>query len=428
MSQAKQNILQRLFSRGESRSANPSPTFTTAANGWLGSIQSQSNVTVGSDSLQLAAVYACVSKIADTIASMDIVVESKEKDGSREPLFQHPASRLLAVEPNPHMGAYEFWQMIVSDALLYGVGHALVTPDSMEMYWIPATEVEHHIDKKTGHKFFKYSGSPTPVPAERMIEIKAFRGENPTKIQLQNLKTAKSVQNFGATFFENGGMLGGILTTKEPLTLEQMQQASDRWSQEYMGSGNAHKVAILGGGFNYQALSVPLDQLQFLESKQYSTQEIARFYQVPPAMIGMEGNTAYSNYEQQVLQFFQGTILPWVKRIELEVERKLLRGDEYLCARFDVDSLLRADSASRAAFYHQALSDGVLSINEVRAKEGLGPVEGGAEHHVQLNQIPLSKMGEYSDSVVSKPEPTNGEGGSDNEETEGINNQTKIEE
>ncbi len=118
MSQEKQNIFQRLFSRGEKRSVNPSPTFTTSANGWLGSIQSQSNVTVGSDSLQLAAVYACVSKIADTIASMDIVVESKEKDGSREPLFQHPASRLLSVEPNAHMGAYEFWQMIVSDALL----------------------------------------------------------------------------------------------------------------------------------------------------------------------------------------------------------------------------------------------------------------------------------------------------------------------
>lgn len=426
MSQEKQNIFQRLFSRGESRSVNPVPTFTSAANGWLGAIRSQSNVTVGSDSLQLAAVYACVSKIADTIASMDIVVESKEKDGSREPLFQHPASRLLSVEPNPHMGAYEFWQMIVSDALLYGTGHALVMPDGKEMYWIPATEVEHHIDKKTGHKFFKYSGSPTPVPAERMIEIKAFRGENPTKIQLQNLKTAKSVQNFGATFFENGGMLGGILTTKEPLTLEQMQQASERWSQEYMGSGNAHKVAILGGGFNYQALSVPLDQLQFLESKHYSTQEIARFYQVPPAMIGMDGNTAYSNYEQQVLQFFQGTILPWVKRIELEVERKLLRNDEYLCARFDVDSLLRADSASRAQYYHQALSDGVLSINEVRAKEGLGPVDGGEQHHVQLNQIPLSQMGAYAENIVSPPQPTNGEGGDDNEESEGVDNQTIV--
>jgi HK97 family phage portal protein len=192
-----------------------------------------------------------------------------------------------------------------------------------------------------------------------------------------------------------------------------------------MGSGNAHKVAILGGGFNYQPLSVPLDQLQFLQSKQYSTEEIARFYSVPPAMIGM-GDTAYSNYEQQTLQFFQGTILPWVRRIELEVERKLLRDDQSLSCRFDVDSLLRADSASRAQYYHTLLGDGVFSINEVRGKEGLSPVDGGDEHHVQLNQIPLSKMSEYAEQIVSMPSPkTNGEGGEDNEENDGVDNQVK---
>ena len=428
MSQEKQNIFQRLFSRGEKRAINPMPSFSTAANGWLGALQSQTNVTVGADSLQLAAVYACVAKISDTIASMELHVEKKTDDGSKEPVYGHPANYLLQTEPNEHMGAYEFWQMIISDALLYGCGHALITPNQKEMYWIPATEIEYYVDKRTGEKFYKYHGAPTPVPASQILEVKAFRGENPTKVQLQNLKVAKSVQNFGATFFENGGMLGGILTTKEPLTLEQMQQASERWSQEYMGSGNAHKVAILGGGFNYQPLSVPLDQLQFLQSKQYSTEEIARFYQVPPAMIGMDGNTAYSNYEQQVLQFFQGTILPWVRRIELEVERKLLRDDQYLCARFDVDSLLRADSASRANYYHQLLQDGVFSINEVRAKEGLSPVQGGDEHHIQLNQIPLSKMGGYADSVAdgSSESSAAGNGGADNEPNKGVDNQAKV--
>ena len=429
MSQQKKNIFQRLFGRTEERTGVV-PTFSNATNGWLGAVHAGSNTSLvqGSDSLQLAAVYACVSKISDTIASMGVSVEKREKDGSREPLSQHPASYMMGVEPNEHMGAYEFWQMIISDSLLYGQGHALITPDKKEMYWIPATEIEHTIDRKTGKKYYKYHGAPTPIPSERILEIKAFRGESPTKIQLQNLKTAKSVQNFGATFFENGGMLGGILTTKEPLSLEQMQQASERWRQEYMGSGNAHKVAILGGGFNYQPLSVPLEQLQFLQSKQYSTEEIARFYSIPPAMIGMDGNTAYSNYEQQVLQFFQGTILPWVRRIELEVERKVLRDDDSLSCRFDVDSLLRADSTSRAQYYHQLLSDGVFSIDEVRRKEGLGPVAGGSEHHVQLNQIPLSKMADYAAQVVSpKAEPqATGNGGSDNEENEGVDNQMKT--
>jgi HK97 family phage portal protein len=428
MSQEKKNIFQRLFGRGEQRKGNI-PTFATASQGWLGAVHAGSNSSImqGSDSLQLAAVYACVSKISDTIASMGVSVEKREKDGSSEPLFQHPASYTLGVQPNEHMGAYEFWQMIISDALLYGTGHALITPDRKEMFWIPATEMEFTIDRKSGKKYYKYHGAPTPIPSDSILEVKAFRGESPTKIQLQNLKTAKSVQNFGATFFENGGMLGGILTTKEPLSIDQMQQASERWRQEYMGSGNAHKVAILGGGFNYQSLSVPLDQLQFLQSKKYATEEIARFYSIPPAMIGMDGNTAYSNYEQQVLQFFQGTILPWVRRIELEVERKLLRDDESLSCRFDVDSLLRADSASRAQYYHSMLTDGVYSINEVRAREGLGPIEGGSEHHIQLNQIPLSKMADYAEQVVSaKPDPTtDGDGGEDNEEQPGVDNQMK---
>jgi len=428
MSQRK-NILQRLFGFGERRKFRI-PTYATSANGWLGSVYAGTNTPLvqGSDSLQLSAVYACVSKISDTISSMGVSVERKDRDGSPEVIKDHPSSYLLGVEPNPYMGAYEFWQMVVSDALLYGQGHALITPERDEMYWIPATEIDYKIDKDTGRKFYSYHGAPGPVPAESVLEIKAFRGDSPTKVQLQNLKTAKSVQNFGATFFENGGMLGGILTTKEPLSLEQMQQASDQWKQEYMGSGNAHKVAILGGGFNYQPLSVPLDQLQFLESKKYSTEEIARFYSVPPAMIGMDSNTAYSNYEQQVLQFFQGTILPWVRRIELEVERKLLRDDKSLSCRFDVDSLLRADSTSRAQYYHSMLQDGVFNINEVRAREGLGPVDGGSEHHIQLNQIPLSKMADYSSSVASpsNSEKPNRTGGEDNEESEGVDNKIKT--
>lgn len=418
------NLFKRLFGRpSEERAVQP--TIATAAAGWLGAFRSTTSITPGTDSLQLSAVYACVSKISDTIACMDINVEKREKDGSKEPLFQHPAQRLLSVEPNPHMGAYEFWQMLVSDALLYGSGYALIMPKGDEMYWIPATEMDFFIDKDTGEKWYKYKGAPTPVPQSNVVEIKAFRGENPTRLQLQNLQTAKHVQNFGSTFFEHGGMLGGILTTKETLTTQQMKDASARWREEYMGSDNAHKVAVIGGGFNYQPMSVPLDQLQFLESKQYSTEEIARFFQVPPAMIGMDSNTTYSNYEQQVLQFMQGTIIPWVRRIELELERKLLKSDDKLCARFDVDSLLRADSTSRAQYYHQMLQDGVLSINEVRNREGWAAVDGGDEHHIQLNQIPLSAMADYADSVVSaRPEPAaNGGGGKDNESSKGVDNQ-----
>lgn len=354
----------------------------------------------GSDSLEIAAVYACVSKIADTIASLEASVVRVGDDGSRQVISQHPVHKMISRSPNEYIGAYEFWQMIVSDALIHGKGYGYIDRTEMNIYHIPAAIMTYVVDPDTGKKWYSYDGAPGPIPADDMFEVAAFRGLNPTRIQLQNLSTAKSVQDFGSKFFENGGMLGGILSTKEHMSAEQIKQATDMWEREYMGRHNAHKIAILGGGFQYQPLSIPLEQMQFLEVKKYTTEEIARIYQVPPAMIGMEGNTAYSNYEQQVLQFQQGTILPWVRRIEMEVERKLLSDDQRLQCSFNVDTLLRGDSKSRAEYYHTLLQDGVMSINEVRAKEGLGPVDGGDDHHLQLNMIPLDRMQSYADSVT----------------------------
>lgn len=360
-------------------------------------------VSSGAESLQLSAVYACVSLISDTIAMMDASVIRVGNNGSRKVMRNNQVHNLISREPNEYIGSYEFFQRMVSDALLYGCGHAYIdrSGTKVQMYHIPASRISYVTDPLTGEKYYTYDGAPSRIPQRDVLEIQAFRGLNPTHVQIQNLSTAKAVQDFGSTFFKNGGMLGGILSTKEHMTAEQMRQAQSTWEREYSGSQNAHKVAILGGGFQYQPLSVPLDQLQFLGMKKYSTEEIARIYQVPPAMIGMESNTAYSNYEQQILQFHQGCILPWVRRIELEIERKLLRGDRNLQCQFNVDVLLRADSDSRARFYHSMLQDGVMSINEVRSKEGLGPVDGGDEHHIQINTIPLNRMNDYADSITN---------------------------
>ena len=358
----------------------------------------------GSSALELAAVYACTSKIADTIATLEphiIEYLGKDSHGERVMRHDHPAYKMIALEANPHLGAYEFWQMIVSDALLYGTGLAVIDRKAEEMYYMPASRVSKHTHPTSGETFYSYEGSPGPVPSSDMLEIKAFRGVNPTQQQIQNFSTAKSVQDFGSKFFVNGGMMGGILSTKEHLSVEQMQEAKDMWEREYSGISNAHKMAILGGGFQYQPLTIPLEQLQFLEMKKYTTEEICRVYGVPPAMIGMESNTAYSNYEQQVLQFQQGCILPWVRRIEQEIEMKVLGVETRFSCQFDVGTLLRADTESRSKFYHQALQDGVMSINEVREREGLSPTEGGDSHHLQVNMIPLDRMQDYADSVTN---------------------------
>ena len=147
------NLFQRIFGLNKEERYQ-APIFPTQAHtGWLSTIVSDTSLASGQDTLTLSAVYACVSKIADTIASMGLTVEQVDADGIRRPMPDHPVTRLLAVEPNPMMGAYEFWQMIVSDALLYGIGTALILDD--EIYWLPATEV-HSMVEQDGSRWYSY--------------------------------------------------------------------------------------------------------------------------------------------------------------------------------------------------------------------------------------------------------------------------------
>ena len=108
----------------------------------------------GQDTLQLSAVYACVSKIADTICSLELGIEEVDREGQRTLLPNHPLTPIIGQEPNPNMGAFEFWQMVISDALLYGTGHALILPDKMQIYWIPATDIHYTVEESTGRRFY----------------------------------------------------------------------------------------------------------------------------------------------------------------------------------------------------------------------------------------------------------------------------------
>ena len=370
------NALNRLIEEtvigGEVKAANearfyvPSGSFTPTSAIYGTNIDS----FTGADSLQLVTVYACVSKIAQEIASMDGTVERKGSDGEITPIADHPVSYAMSIEPNELMGAFELKEMMVSDSCLYGVGYGYIDPNNSKIYWLPASDVTFAIDKNTGDKWYHYPGAPTPVPSTNMLEIKAFRSLSPSRTQAKTLNTAKSLVDFGNKFFENGGMLGGLLSTKEPLDTEQMRQMTDFWKERYSGAANAHKVAILGGGFTYQPLSVPLDQLQYIDAKKFSSQEICRMYQMPPAMVGMDTNSTYSNYEQQMLQYMQGCIAPRVKAFELEVTRKLLPEDKNLHFRLNMESMIRADYSAKAQYYQSMSSIGAISINDVRQKEG----------------------------------------------------------
>jgi HK97 family phage portal protein len=160
---------------------------------------------------------------------------------------------------------------------------------------------------------------------------------------------------------------------------------------------------LLPFGFKYSRISISPDEAQFIETRKFQAEEICRIFSVPPALVQLESQTTYNNVEQQNLMFARHTITPWAKRIEQEIDRKLiqLRERPEVYSKFNLNDLFRGDMQARADFYTKMLQNGVLNINEVREKEDLNPTEGGDVHLVQVNQLALDRIGDYSDKISS---------------------------
>ena len=190
----------------------------------------------------------------------------------------------------------------------------------------------------------------------------------------------------------------GILSSDQPLKKEQMDLIQGSWNAAQQQAG----TKLLPFGFKYSRISISPDEAQFIQTRKFQAEEICRIFSVPPTLVQLESQTTYNNVEQQNLQFARHTISPWTKRIEQEIDRKLIQSRERpdIYSKFSLNDLYRGDMQTRASFYTQMLQNGVLNINEVRMKEDMNPTEGGDTHVVQVNQIALDRLGAYSDKLT----------------------------
>jgi HK97 family phage portal protein len=239
---------------------------------------------------------------------------------------------------------------------------------------------------------------------ENMLEICNMHRKSPIALHRENLGLARSAQEFGSEYFGSGGQMTGILSSDQPLKKEQMDVIQQSWNKANTQGG----TKLLPFGFKYSRVSITPDEAQFIETRKFQSEEICRIFSVPPALVQLESQTTYNNVEQQNLMFARHTITPWAKRIEQEIDRKLLQSHErpQIYSKFSLDDLYRGDMQARASFYTQMLNNGVFQINEVRKKEGMNPVAGGDVTLVQVNQIALDRIGEYSDKISSNESGT----------------------
>lgn len=224
-------------------------------------------------------------------------------------------------------------------------------------------------------------------------------GYSPIAMAKNSIGMAIACEEYGARFFSNGAAPGGVL--EHPGTVKEPQKIRDSWNKSFMGTPNSHSIAVLEEGMKYTPIGISPNEAQFLETRKFQINEIARIFRVPPHMVGDLEKSSFSNIEQQSLEFVKYTLDPWVSRWEQSMVRSLLLPNEKkeYFVKFNVDGLLRGDYQSRMNGYATARQNGWMSANDIRELENLDRIpkeDGGDLYLVNGNMLPLENITKHN--------------------------------
>ena len=361
---------------------------------------SSGKVVDPSTAIQSSAVYSCVSLISDSIATMPIKTYRKSAD-FREPVT--PPLYLNAIDgmPNPDTDLFAFVHRSINSLCLYGNSYWLITARDRngfpsEVYNIHPDDMD--IENKNGKKIYIFNGKKNYTrytsmnPSGEIVHIKNFEqgsdfGLSPIEAGAEAIGNVLAQEEFAGTFFNNGAVLSGVIEMDSTPTEEQLRIFKQSFERKHKGSKKAHNIGILTEGSTWKPMALNHEQMQFLESRQFSKSEICGLFRVPAYLIGDLSQTTKlgSSIEEQNRVFYELTLLPYINRIESAMTMMLPRNQ---FARVDVSGLLRANIQARYQAYNLGRNAGFLSVNEIRAKEDLAPVEAeiGDTYIQNLNQ------------------------------------------
>ena len=374
---------------------------------------------------KLSAVDRCMSILAGSMAKLPSYIfdsKSRERPG-------HPLLHLLNVRPNEAMTPSVRKEVLENSRLEGGNGYDWVVRDPQtgrvaELIPVPWYLVQPWKDT-AGRIWYTvthpFTVEPMVLPREDVCHYKGATRDGLTGISVlrraaDTLASARAAQEYERAYYESGGQPSGVLKTDADLggwaegadgkplqradgsLVSLKDQLRSEWEKVHAGPKNGHRVAILDLGLDYKPIAASNQEAQFIESKEVSIRDIARYFGVPLYKLG-EGKEAYSSNEQNAIEYVVGTLHPIVTQYEEEQTWKLLTDREIaagLEVRINLMAELRGDSNARMHVYQTMLQEGVYSVNDVRALEDLPDILGGSEHRASLNYVPLSMWPELS--------------------------------
>ena len=367
--------------------------------------------------MQMTAVYSCVRILAEAVAGLPLHLYHYRADGGKEKAINHPLYRLLHDEPNPEMSSFVFRETLMTHLLLWGNAYSQVIRNGkgevIALYPLMPNRMTVDRDAK-GQLYYKYTtssddaptmeGTTVNLPPTDVLHIPGLGfdglvGYSPIAMAKNAIGMAIACEEFGARFFANGAAPSGVL--EHPGTIKDPSRLRETWQSQFGGSANTGKVAILEEGMKYTPISISPEQAQFLETRKFQINEIARIFRVPPHMVGDLEKSSFSNIEQQSLEFVKYTLDPWLIRWEQSIFRALFTESEKkeYFVKFNVEGLLRGDYATRMSGYATARQNGWMSTNDIRELENLDRIpaeEGGDLYLINGNMLPLRDAGAFA--------------------------------
>ncbi|UVI28176.1 phage portal protein [Paenibacillus spongiae] len=358
-------------------------------------------------------VYTCASILGGDIGKLPIQV-FKRKGNGIEKDSAHPVSRLLGVRANPYMSAYTFKELMQVHVTVWGNGYANIewelnginNGQPKALWPLDPSKTDVQVDIVTGEVWYVTTLPSGEVRKIRHTDVLHFKGISknglkgitPISVIREELGVQQAQRKFIGAFYANGTATRGILKIPNgTLDKPAKDKARDEWQKANSGLNNAHRIAILDAGMEYQNLGMPLNDAQFIETSKFGIAEVAKIYKVPGYKLGLT-DVKFSNMENQSLEYVKSTLQPIITNWEQECDYKLFTELERrrLYTKFNVAGELRGDSTSRAAYYKEMIAMGAYTINEVRELEERDNIgEMGDRHFVSLNYISLDKMDQY---------------------------------
>lgn len=404
-----QNI-KRLFVRSapenETLLSNPSSWFTD-----LFSPSTKSGAVVTDTTvLSLPAVSRAIKILSETVASMPFEVYRTDSKGDTQVDAQNPAHPLINSEPSEIYTSFVYRETMMMHLCLRGNFYARIrfkkgSPSELEILNPDRVTVLQNQRKL----FYRVDGGNEAVLLQsyEVIHVPAFAfdgivGKNPIQAHREAFGLALSNSDYASELYGNGAQLSGILQTDSMLTPDQVARLKSSWSKNYEGAGNKGKTAILESGMKYTPIGLNPVDAAYIETAKLSVEDVSRIFGVPLHMLQSLDRATFNNIEQMSLEFLIYNIRPWLKRIEDEHTRKLIQRQDkgMVYCRFNMDALLRGDTAARGSFYNTMFMIGAFSQNDIRKKENMNAIEGGDIYYRPLN---MANILEPTEVIPSEP-------------------------